>query len=229
MTLWEKIVDNLKKPNSPGRTRDHAVAASCLAHACWNEACPPGSTGLSLAGATKATFYLEISVAYGLRSPNALFISNILRKMNLRDDEAISRATHLWNLFDERQVEQCAANGCGIQGGSKAALRRCGGKCPIELKPSYCSKECQRRDWPIHKSVCRPSKTCDNLSVGQDQTLPGRNLNRDLEDEMPEGVPTKERIIEINSPSTPGTKVQISSKTMSPAFMRQFRDESMKW
>jgi len=145
MTLWEKIVDNLKKPNSPGRTRDHAVAASCLAHACWNEACPPGSTGLSLAGATKATFYLEISVAYGLRSPNALFISNILRKMNLRDDEAISRATHLWNLFDERQVEQCAANGCGIQGGSKAALRRCGGKCPIELKPSYCSKECQRR------------------------------------------------------------------------------------
>ncbi len=42
----------------------------------------------------------------------------------------------------------CAAEGCNVEGLHKAALRACGGGCPADLKPHYCSKECQKR-------VCR--------------------------------------------------------------------------
>ncbi|RDX43186.1 hypothetical protein OH76DRAFT_1488077 [Lentinus brumalis] len=42
----------------------------------------------------------------------------------------------------------CAAEGCNVEGLHKAALRACGGGCSADLKPHYCSKECQKR-------VCR--------------------------------------------------------------------------
>ena len=51
----------------------------------------------------------------------------------------------------ERKVDRrpneyvCAAPGCGIGATQRAALRACAGGCPKELKPSYCSKECQRK------------------------------------------------------------------------------------
>jgi hypothetical protein len=37
----------------------------------------------------------------------------------------------------------CAAEGCGIETTKKSGLKQCGGSCPIERKPRYCSKECQ--------------------------------------------------------------------------------------
>lgn len=39
----------------------------------------------------------------------------------------------------------CALDGCPVKAISKAALKRCAGPCPDEVKPSYCSKECQRK------------------------------------------------------------------------------------
>lgn len=39
----------------------------------------------------------------------------------------------------------CAAEGCGIRGERKAALRQCAGRCPPDLKPRYCSAQCQRK------------------------------------------------------------------------------------
>ena len=39
----------------------------------------------------------------------------------------------------------CAAPGCGIQATHRRALRRCGGRCPQESKPRYCSKSCQTK------------------------------------------------------------------------------------
>ena len=81
----------------------------------------------------------------------------------------------------------CAAEGCNVQGLHKAALKACAGSCPVDLKPHYCSKECQKRvrvqprlrhkslrvqgyteqavmltsstqDWPKHKVVCKPGR-----------------------------------------------------------------------
>ncbi len=39
----------------------------------------------------------------------------------------------------------CAAEGCDESREQKSALRSCAGKCPPDLKPSYCSKECQKK------------------------------------------------------------------------------------
>ncbi|KZT63414.1 hypothetical protein DAEQUDRAFT_133399 [Daedalea quercina L-15889] len=47
---------------------------------------------------------------------------------------------------------RCAREGCPVQATSQAALKRCGGPCPEEYKPYYCSKECQLQDRTIHKT-----------------------------------------------------------------------------
>ncbi|KAI0737074.1 hypothetical protein C8Q80DRAFT_1213609 [Daedaleopsis nitida] len=45
-------------------------------------------------------------------------------------------------------------------------LKQCAGGCPPELKPSYCSKRCQRKDWDRHKAICvklpREVSECDH-------------------------------------------------------------------
>ncbi|CAL1699049.1 unnamed protein product, partial [Somion occarium] len=52
---------------------------------------------------------------------------------------------------------RCAAPGCGIEGTKKSALLKCAGKCPPDVKPSYCSKECQKAHWKTHRSICNPN------------------------------------------------------------------------
>lgn len=47
----------------------------------------------------------------------------------------ISGAPHLY---------RCANDGCGIRATNKAALKQCGGSCPPERKPRYCTAHCQR-------------------------------------------------------------------------------------
>ncbi|TBU39315.1 hypothetical protein BD309DRAFT_872545 [Dichomitus squalens] len=37
----------------------------------------------------------------------------------------------------------CSAEGCSTWSASRASLRLCSGKCPQDLKPRYCSKQCQ--------------------------------------------------------------------------------------
>ena len=78
--------------------------------------------------------------------------------------DKIAKLTSLWAVADgrkaelqERQVKweekqakrpnayACAAERCGIEATRKAGLMRCAGSCALEDKPSYCSKECQRR------------------------------------------------------------------------------------
>ena len=45
----------------------------------------------------------------------------------------------------------CAGPGCKVGAMEKKALMMCGGKCAKEVKPHYCSKECQKKAWPTHK------------------------------------------------------------------------------
>lgn len=40
---------------------------------------------------------------------------------------------------------QCANEGCPVRASSQMGLKQCAGPCPEEYKPSYCSKECQRK------------------------------------------------------------------------------------
>lgn len=37
------------------------------------------------------------------------------------------------------------------------------GRCDKDKKPSYCSWQCQKVDWPVHKPFCRPGAMCSSV------------------------------------------------------------------
>jgi hypothetical protein len=53
----------------------------------------------------------------------------------------------------ENSMAQCARPGC-----QKAALNRCS----VCLKEPYCSGECQKLDWKVHKLICKTLKKFSN-------------------------------------------------------------------
>ncbi|KAI0701110.1 hypothetical protein C8T65DRAFT_579815, partial [Cerioporus squamosus] len=76
----------------------------------------------------------------------------------------VSEMSHLWSAYlaykerrlkaqakewfeveAVRNVYLCTAEGCHIQAIHKNAFRACGGNCPPETKPHYCSKLCQEK------------------------------------------------------------------------------------
>lgn len=70
-------------------------------------------------------------------------------------EEAFNKFSHLKTAYDEykackerkdqppTQSIPCAAE-CGIYASKLSGLLRCTGQCPLELKPLYCTKECQK-------------------------------------------------------------------------------------
>jgi len=124
--------------------------------------------------------------------------------------------TAMWAVFEERVVEMdaerrkvgeklakrpnryvCAAQACGIVANTGKVLLRCSGKCSNDYKPYYCSKECQRKDWKVHKPYCAPNKP-----------PPPTTLHDHHPGKAQEGI----RSISIPHPSGQGT-MQISSSS----------------
>ncbi|KAJ7440823.1 hypothetical protein B0H11DRAFT_2098434 [Mycena galericulata] len=65
---------------------------------------------------------------------------------------------------DLREVRAQGKQACAVCGNLAYELRRCG-KCK---HASYCSKECQKADWPTHKSACSAADSGVNMTkVGQ--------------------------------------------------------------
>ena len=110
-----------------------------------------------------------------LVSPIALQIASWIARVGERDgfdprkSNPYCKLTALWRAEEARTKEWreeqrkmaakiarapnayvCAAQGCGIEGSKKKSLMRCAGKCPVERKPHYCSKECQKNVSPHH-------------------------------------------------------------------------------
>ncbi|OCH88808.1 hypothetical protein OBBRIDRAFT_888846 [Obba rivulosa] len=153
---------------------------------------------------------------------------------------------HLWKAVNDRMKEvhaeeqrrqakiakapnayTCAREGCGIQATNKAAFKSCGGSCPPEIKPHYCSKECQRTDWrQRHKRICRPGSDIPvNALVLHDSSAvlqlgkPGASFDEvDVVNEE-EGPGTQ-----INIPGPDGSQYTVKSQNLSPDFMRYLRD-----
>lgn len=68
-----------------------------------------------------------------------------LSRLQLKEDvrlKKVAKAPHLY---------RCANDGCQIQATNRSALRRCGGGCPLERKPHYCSEPCQRQVRRVHR------------------------------------------------------------------------------
>ena len=117
-----------------------------------------------------AAAYADASAAWGMVSPGVLYIARWLTQVGERDGvnvcetERYKGYPHLWRAWDIRMAQMdeerrrreaklgraptayvCAAQGCGITAKQKKGLLKCAGKCPIERKPHYCGKNCQRK------------------------------------------------------------------------------------
>lgn len=77
-------------------------------------------------------------------------------KSNPKTDRRFGKYKALWGAYAEFMVTlkkvklapqryECAAPGCEVTRLRGKDLRRCGGACPPEFKPSYCSRACQLR------------------------------------------------------------------------------------
>ncbi|VDB87152.1 unnamed protein product [Peniophora sp. CBMAI 1063] len=92
----------------------------------------------------------------------------------------------LWDVYERRgqaiakkevageapSAFECARPGCGRGAEGKEKLLRCGGACTADVKPYYCSRECQKLDWKRHKVVCKASKPAPQ-KFGASMVAPG--------------------------------------------------------
>ncbi|KAJ7511774.1 hypothetical protein B0H11DRAFT_1952873 [Mycena galericulata] len=200
-----------------------------------------------------AAIHADAAVSRGLVTPTALGVVSLLTrsaeqyKHDVRNSPRYRIFVSLWRAMDRRDEEmaaedrkraakiakapnayKCAAGGCGVEGTSKKALLRCSGKCPAEYKPSYCSKECQKTDWPVHKQICKPGSESKNsasapATTGGPPIKVSMNDPSALDDEISSEVGGVERIIEFPHPGMPGGKLRIVSKHLSPAFLRYLK------
>ena len=117
----------------------------------------------------RAAYLANECVSQGFVSPTTLVIG--LKTREMRDEgkwpefnhERFTKLEALWDVVEKRYMDVegkkqardervaraprmyiCAAPGCGIEGTKKSALLQCSGTCPANIKPSYCSKECQK-------------------------------------------------------------------------------------
>ncbi|KAL1752574.1 hypothetical protein FB107DRAFT_293058 [Schizophyllum commune] len=108
---------------------------------------------------------------------------------------------------------RCANPDCGILADSGTMFKQCNGKCDSDKKPRYCSKECQRTDWKDHKAFCKPGMPCSVI----DTTMgcgPAVVRGGDFS---------------ISITGSNGQVTYISSSTMSPEELRQFRDAATRF
>lgn len=169
LSWWMSLTDESHPAYIPGvAPRVCARAFACLANHHWDTRIVDGITW-NIDSVYRAALSADTSIAYGLVTPNSLWIGNKTQELLRqpfqvgKNNSRFEKLKDLWNAMAIRQKEMeaeddkrqekvskapnmyvCAAQGCGIQATKKSGLSRCGGKCPLESKPGYCSKSCQK-------------------------------------------------------------------------------------
>ncbi|KDQ52265.1 hypothetical protein JAAARDRAFT_62033 [Jaapia argillacea MUCL 33604] len=178
---------HLRHPSTPVSNSIRAQAHSCISNYWFDRRIVSNIEGWNIDSLYRSASNANTAASLGLIAPCVLAVADAAEKAGLRrpeDNRFAGLCTKrfqilrsLWEASDkhkreiseakrtrDRKVEKtplayvCAALGCGIEGTKKAALSRCGGKCPVDKKPSYCSKECQirvRYMFPLLCSVTR--------------------------------------------------------------------------
>ncbi|KAI0697214.1 hypothetical protein C8T65DRAFT_755578 [Cerioporus squamosus] len=126
-----------------------------------------------------AAIHASVSAALGLVNEAVLDIGfafkGSMEQVSIQDVRCMQQFSALWRAVKAREdeiieeerrsrakqgktlsVSNCVAEGCLVKGVLPSTLRWCSGRCPVDLKPYYCSKACQKKDWPAHKIICKP-------------------------------------------------------------------------
>lgn len=102
------------------------------------------------------------AVGLGLISPNVLWIAGCWNGVRNQFGGTSGVLHLLWEAYDARQQEmeddrssrshkvqrapnkyRCANPGCTIESLRRGPLKKCSGKCDVDVKPYYCDKSCQ--------------------------------------------------------------------------------------
>lgn len=175
LALWEHITNPKEDPlyprlsHTPSR-RILATAYSLQANV-YRERAFAEKESLQIDDLLRAARAANASAALGFITPIVLVLASFIDGPfgprgdgSLRELPQFADLKDMWAAWTHRQGEVemerlardekvlrapntyiCAAEGCGIQGLTKSALLRCGGRCEGAHKPHYCSKECQRK------------------------------------------------------------------------------------
>lgn len=101
------------------------------------------------------------------------------------------------------------------------------------------------QDWKKHKAICKPLAVRKPTISDDDNVHALFELGEAVDDAMPDEIDDvdadgysaqaeqestmqfthRDRTIDIAAPGFPGGSIQVTSQTMDPAFMREFRDE----
>jgi hypothetical protein len=147
-------------------------ALSCLALV-YREHARISEKAIQIDDLYRAGGLADASASFGFVSPNVLSIARDIERHGFRRQEdckfpevnttRFEKLENLWEIYDtftaEKEAEhqrrankvlnapnfyRCAAEGCGIESTKRSGLPKCSGPCSPDVKPSYCSKECQR-------------------------------------------------------------------------------------
>ncbi|KAI0796352.1 hypothetical protein BC629DRAFT_1439390 [Irpex lacteus] len=225
-----------------------ARAWSCLTHAYKELAKENDGTTCNVDRMYRAASCAERACSLGFMSPIICGLANEIKRLNKEfpsprdpklsfDAPRFRELTYLWEAHQrieednkaweakaaKRPEYSCAEPGCGTRATRKSGLKKCAGKCPLESKPSYCSKECQRKDWKRHKPVClgipwvpRPEKSASEESIKYTGTETKEFEFRD-----------RGQVLSMDLPIA-GHMIKFSSSTMTPEHMKSVRDAAMK-
>ncbi|KAF9469458.1 hypothetical protein BDZ94DRAFT_1244525 [Collybia nuda] len=132
---------------------------------------------------------------------------NLMKAGERRDAEMAQKSSKMeLKRLQHPHRYQCAAIGCKVLADTGKMLSRCSGKCDLDKKPSYCSKEF---DWPNHKPFCKPGAACSVV----DTTPPGSL-----------GASSKKGAIQVNVENGDGSTTVVSSSTLTAAELKEIRE-----
>lgn len=214
MEWWLRIASETQPSGVPVPKKTRVRALSCLTNSQWELKQLPEDEPdvVNIDSVHRAGAFANKCASLGFVSPVMLLVGGGIQYL-MRGPVVpqayrarLSALEHLWEVVEKRdqEVQQdqmrrakkvarapnayvCAAEGCNIQAARKAALLRCAGKCLMNVKPAYCSKECQRavssprsiypasnnlcsqvhsnQDWKRHKPVCRPPSVASSSNI----------------------------------------------------------------